>query len=77
MFIGRREIFRNKRYEELCVISIQEVRGRRNTDERAKRNGIKIEKNWAETEPCGTLQVRGDDGELCGGNPTIDVRDEI
>ena len=37
----------NKRYEELGVISIQEVRVRRSTDERAKRSGIKIEKNWA------------------------------
>ena len=28
------------------------------------------------TEPCGTPQVRGDEGELCGGIPTVDVRDE-
>ena len=28
-----------------CVISIYEVRDRRSTDERAKRSGIKIEKN--------------------------------
>ena len=28
------------------------------------------------TEPCGTPQVRGAEGELCGGIPTIDVRDE-
>ena len=28
------------------------------------------------TEPCGTPQVRGDVGELCGGIPTVDVRDE-
>ena len=28
------------------------------------------------TEPCGTPQVRGDEGELCRGIPTIDVRDE-
>ena len=59
-----------------CVISIQKVRDRRSTDERAKRSSIKIEKNWAETEPCGTPQVRGDEGELCGGIPTVDVRDE-
>ena len=55
------------------------MRDRRSTDERAKRSGIKIEKNWAETgalEPCGTPQVRGDEGELCGGIPTVDVRDE-
>ena len=29
------------------------------------------------TESCGTPQVRGDDGELCEGIPTVDVRDEI
>ena len=28
------------------------------------------------TEPCGTSQVREDEGELCGGIPTVDVRDE-
>ena len=28
------------------------------------------------TEPCGTPQVRGDEGELCGEIPTVDVRDE-
>ena len=27
-------------------------------------------------EHGGTLQVRGDKGELCGGSPTVDVRDE-
>ena len=32
----------------MCVVSILEVRDRRSTDERAKRSGIKIEKNWAE-----------------------------
>ena len=43
------------------------MRVRRSTDERAKRSGIKIEKNWAENWPCGTPQVRGDEGELRGG----------
>ena len=28
------------------------------------------------TEPCGTPQVRGDEGELCRGIPTVDVRDK-
>ena len=28
------------------------------------------------TEPCGIPQVRGREGELCGGIPTVDVRDE-
>ena len=28
------------------------------------------------TEPCGTPQVRGDEGELFRGIPTVDVRDE-
>ena len=49
---------------------------RGSTDERAKRSGIKIEKNWPRTEPCGTPQVRGDEGGLCGGIPTVDVRHE-
>ena len=28
------------------------------------------------TEPCGTPQVRGDEGELCEGISTVFVRDE-
>ena len=28
------------------------------------------------TEPCGTPQVRGDEGERCGGIHTVDVQDE-
>ena len=52
------------------------MRDRRSTDKRAKRRGIKIEKIWARTELCGTPQVRGNEGELCGGIPTVDVRDE-
>ena len=28
------------------------------------------------TDPCETPQVRGEEGELCGGIPTVDVRDE-
>ena len=28
------------------------------------------------TEPSGTPQARWDEGELCGGIPTADVRDE-
>ena len=27
-------------------------------------------------EPCGTPQIRVDEGELCEGIPTVDVRDE-
>ena len=52
------------------------MRYRRSPDEIAKRSGVKIEKNWARAEPCGTPQVRGDEGELCGGITTVDVRDE-
>ena len=52
------------------------MRDRRSTDERAWRSSIKIERNWAEREPWGTPQVRGHEGELCGGIPTVDVRDE-
>ena len=44
---GRRNIFRNKGYEELCIVRKLEVRDRRSTDEKAKRSGIKIEKNGA------------------------------
>ena len=28
------------------------------------------------TEPCGTPQVRGDEGKLYEGIPSLDVRDE-
>ena len=28
------------------------------------------------TESWGTLQVRGDEGEMCGGIPAVDVRDD-
>ena len=52
------------------------MRDRRSTDERAKRSGIKIEKNCTENEALGNSQVRGDEGELCGGISTVDVRDE-
>ena len=36
-----------------CAVSIWEVSDRRSTDERAKRNGIKIEENWAENGALG------------------------
>ena len=62
---GRREIFRNKGYEELCVVSIKKMRDRRSTDETAKRSGIEIERSGARMEPWGTPKVRGDEGELC------------
>ena len=52
------------------------MRDRRSIDERAKRSGIKIEENWAETECCETPQVIVDEEELCGGISTVDVRDE-
>ena len=42
------------------------MRDRKRTDERAKRSGIKIDKNWPRTESSGTPPVRGDEGELCG-----------
>ena len=60
----------------MCVVSIQEVRDRRSTDERAKRSDIKMKRTGPRMEPYGTPQVRGDKGELCGGIPTLDVRDE-
>ena len=52
------------------------MRNRRSTDERAKRSGIKIEKNRAENGALGNLKVRGDEEEMCGGIATADVRDE-
>ena len=36
----------------------------------------RLKRNESRTEPCGTPQVTGDEGELCGGIPTVDVRDE-
>ena len=47
----------------------------RSTDERAK-SGINIEKNWAENGALGNSAGKRDEGELCGGLPTVDVRDE-
>ena len=35
-----------------------------------------MKRNGPRTEPFGTPQVRGDEGELCGGIPTVDVRDD-
>ena len=35
-----------------------------------------MKRTWPRTEHCGTPKVRGDEGELCGGIPTVDVRDE-
>ena len=35
-----------------------------------------MERTLPRTEPCGIPQVRGDEGEVCGGIPTEDVRDE-
>ena len=54
------------------------MRDRRNTNKRAKRSGIKIERTGLRTEPWGTPQVRGDEGEMCGGMAMadVDVRDE-
>ena len=41
---GRREMCMNKEYEELCFVSIQDVRDRRSISEGVKRSGVKIEK---------------------------------
>ena len=35
-----------------------------------------MKRTGSRTKPCGTAQVRGNEGELCGGIPTVDVRDE-
>ena len=50
------------------------MRDRRSTDERAKRSGINLKRTGPRTELCGTPQVKGDEGELCGWIPTVDVR---
>ena len=36
----------------------------------------RLKRTGPRTEPCATPQVRGDEGELCGGIPAVDVRDE-
>ena len=36
----------------------------------------RLKRTGPRTKPGGTLQVRGDEVELCGGSPTVDVRDE-
>ena len=50
---GRRDIFVDKLYEGLCIISMWEVRERGSTDERAERSSIEIEKNWVENGALG------------------------
>ena len=52
------------------------MRDRRSTNKRAKRSGINIETNLAENGALGTLQLRGDEGEMCGGMVMEDVLDE-
>ena len=36
----------------------------------------RLKKTVPRTEPCGTPQVRGDEGEMFVGIPAVDVRDE-
>ena len=43
----------------MCVVSIQDVRDRRSTDERAKTSGIKIENNSVENGALGYYAVDG------------------
>ena len=52
------------------------MRDRRNTDERAKSSDVKIERSGPRTEPWGTPNVRGDEGELCEDITTVYMRDE-
>ena len=52
------------------------MRDRRSTDERAKRSGIKIEKNWTENGALWNFAGERNEGKLCGGIPTVDLRDE-
>ena len=39
----------------------------RSTDERVKRSGEKIEKNWAENGALGNSVRMRDEAEMCGG----------
>ena len=52
-----------------CEIEESLMRELRGVVYRLKRTGPR-------TEPCGTPQVRRDEGELCVGVPIVDVRDE-
>ena len=36
---------------------------------------LRLKRTGPRTEPCGTPQIRGDEGKRCGGIPTVDVRD--
>ena len=46
---------------------IKEVLDGRGTNETTERGGVHIKKDRAKTEPCGTPQVRGSEGERLGG----------
>ena len=52
------------------------VRDRRSADERAKKSGIKFEKNRAANGALCNSTGKRDEGELCEGIPTVYVRDE-
>ena len=43
---------------------------------RELRGVVRLKRTGPRTEPCRTPQVRGDEEELCGGIPTVDVRNE-
>ena len=36
----------------------------------------RLKRTGPRAEPCGTSQVRGDEGELCEGIPIVDLRDK-
>ena len=48
MFMADEKLLETKDMKSWISSAYREVRDRRSTDERAKRSGIKIEKNWAE-----------------------------
>ena len=52
------------------------MRDIRSTEDRDKRSGIKTEGNWAENGALETPHAKGNEGEMCGRIPTVDVRDE-
>ena len=37
---------------------------------------LRLKMIWPRTEPCETPQVRGSEGERCGGIETADMRDD-
>ena len=65
-----------KGYEELCVVSMQDVSHIKITERELSGVVYQNERTGPGTEPWGTRQVIGDEVELCGEILTVDVRDD-